>query len=61
MKKSFLYLLLLPFLTNAQEINFEKGTWKETLAKSKAQNKPIFVDLFQTRSHPKDERQFYQF
>jgi thiol-disulfide isomerase/thioredoxin len=49
---TLLYFLLLPFFTNAQEINFEKGTWKETLAKSKAQNKPIFVDFFTTWCGP---------
>jgi thiol-disulfide isomerase/thioredoxin len=52
MKKNILYFLLFPFLSNAQEINFEKGTWKETLAKSKAQNKPIFVDFFTTWCGP---------
>ena len=52
MKKIILYFLLFPVYTNAQEINFEKGTWKETLAKSKAQNKPIFVDFFTTWCGP---------
>ena len=52
MKKIILYFLLFPLFTNAQEINFEKGTWKEALAKSKAQNKPIFVDFFTTWCGP---------
>ena len=52
MKKIILYFLFFPFFTSAQEINFEKGTWKETLAKSKAQNKPIFVDFFTTWCGP---------
>ena len=52
MRKIALYFLLFPVYTNAQEINFEKGTWKESLAKSKAQNKPIFVDFFTTWCGP---------
>jgi thiol-disulfide isomerase/thioredoxin len=38
--------------TQAQEINFEKGTWKETVAKAKTQNKPIFIDFFTTWCGP---------
>lgn len=37
---------------NAQEINFEKGSWQQTLAKAKAQNKPIFIDFFTTWCGP---------
>ncbi len=38
--------------TQAQEINFEKGSWQETVAKAKAQNKPIFIDFFTTWCGP---------
>lgn len=36
----------------AQEINFEKGSWQETVAKAKAQSKPIFIDFFTTWCGP---------
>ncbi len=54
MKKTFtsILLFLTTLSTQAQEINFEKGTWKETVAKAKAQNKPIFIDFFTTWCGP---------
>jgi thioredoxin-related protein len=54
MKKILTSILLSLTLlsTQAQEINFEKGTWKETVAKAKAQNKPIFIDFFTTWCGP---------
>ena len=36
----------------SQGINFEEGTWSEVVAKAKAQNKPIFVDLYATWCGP---------
>lgn len=40
----FLGLLLLPSLLTAQGIQFEHGTWAETLAKAKTEGKLVFVD-----------------
>ena len=48
---SFSLFLIIP-LTQAQEINFEKGTWKDAVAKAKTQNKPIFIDFFTTWCGP---------
>ena len=53
--KKILTTIFLSFtiLSNyAQEINFEKGSWQETVAKAKAQNKPIFIDFFTTWCGP---------
>lgn len=36
----------------SQGINFEEGTWSEVVAKAKAANKPIFVDLYATWCGP---------
>ncbi len=48
--KLFLFALLLIFISNfkvnADEINFEKGTFKEVLAKAKKQNKILMIDFF---------------
>jgi thiol-disulfide isomerase/thioredoxin len=53
--KKILTTIFLSFtiLSNyAQEINFEKGSWQEVVAKAKAQNKPIFIDFFTTWCGP---------
>jgi thioredoxin-related protein len=54
MKKSLLFLLMLPMLAIAQKgVKFEHGsTWKEVLAKAKAENKYIFMDAFTTWCGP---------
>ncbi|MEA5459730.1 thioredoxin domain-containing protein [Arcicella sp. LKC2W] len=54
MEKLFTTIFLsFTILSNyAQEINFEKGSWQETVAKAKAQNKPIFIDFFTTWCGP---------
>lgn len=39
-----LFLLATSFYTQAQSIEFFKGTWEEALAEAKAQDKLIFVD-----------------
>lgn len=59
MKKLFLALLLLPFLSFSQHeaggkgMKFEHGlSWKEVLAKAKAENKYIFMDCFTTWCGP---------
>lgn len=46
-KKSF-SLLLVSFLfsTLYAQMNFEKGTWQEVLAKAQKENKPVFVDFY---------------
>lgn len=36
----------------SQGIKFEEGTWAEVVAKAKAENKPIFVDLYATWCGP---------
>lgn len=48
MKKYFLlsYLLLLTGALFAQGINFDHGTWKDVLAKAKAEDKLVFVDVY---------------
>jgi len=48
MKRYFLlsYLLLLTGALHAQGINFDHGTWKEVLAKAKAEDKLVFVDVY---------------
>ena len=54
MKKVFqLLLLLFPLGLMAQGVNFEHElTWKEVLAKAKAENKYIFMDCFTTWCGP---------
>ena len=45
-------ILLLPFILviciicHAQGVKFESGTWSEMLAKAKAENKTIFIDVY---------------
>ncbi len=39
-------ILLSSRYLSAQNINFDKGTWSEMLAKSKTENKLIFVDIY---------------
>ena len=48
MKKLILFIpaILISYLTFSQGIKFEKGTWKEVLAKSQKANKPIFIDIY---------------
>lgn len=47
LKKSFSFLLL-SFLCSTlyAQMTFEKGTWKEVLAKAQKENKPVFVDFY---------------
>lgn len=55
MKKLLFTLLIIPFLSIAQEkgINFEhETTWAKVKAKAKAENKHIFVDCFTTWCGP---------
>ncbi|PWK28933.1 thioredoxin [Arcicella aurantiaca] len=54
MKKLFttIFLSITILSIHAQEINFEKGSWQETVAKAKAQSKPIFIDFFTTWCGP---------
>ena len=42
----FIVLLTVFFSGNAQGIEFFHGTWKEAMAKAKAEDKPLFVDAF---------------
>lgn len=53
---SILGLLLLffvtPSITQAQGIEFEKGSWDAIKAKAKKENKPIFVDAYTTWCGP---------
>lgn len=48
----FISLSLTIISSQAQEINFERGTWKDAVAKAKTQNKPIFIDFFTTWCGP---------
>jgi len=54
MKKQLLIISTLFFsmLSFSQGIVFEKGTWKQVLAKAKLTNKPIFVDVYTTWCEP---------
>jgi thioredoxin-related protein len=54
MKKTALFALCLLFvgLVQAQEINFNHGTWAEIKAKAKAGKKIIFVDAYTTWCGP---------
>lgn len=55
MKKLLLLLLIIPFLSVAQEkgIHFEHNSnWAKVKAKAKAENKHIFVDVFTTWCGP---------
>ncbi|MES2516810.1 MAG: thioredoxin family protein [Bacteroidota bacterium] len=54
MKKLFTFISLsfIILRIHAQEVNFEKGSWQEVVAKAKAQNKPIFIDFFTTWCGP---------
>lgn len=47
-KKIFVFILIVTAFNyaNAQGINFIKGSWAETQAKAKADNKLIFVDIY---------------
>jgi len=42
----FIVLLTVFFSGKAQGIEFFHGTWKEAMAKAKAEDKPLFVDAF---------------
>ena len=48
MKKQLavMVMLCIALAGNSQGIAFEKGSWKEVVAKAKATNKPIFVDVY---------------
>lgn len=55
--KKHLFLLLLSFVlyvfhAKAEGIKFFEGSWKEILAEAKAQNKPIFIDIYTTWCGP---------
>lgn len=54
MKKliTFLTLLALPSVLLAQGIKFEEGTYAEALAKAKAENKMLFLDVYTTWCGP---------
>ena len=53
MKNLIILLALLSYnLINAQGINFEKGSFAETLAKAKAENKIVFLDAYTTWCGP---------
>jgi thiol-disulfide isomerase/thioredoxin len=54
MKKQLLIIsaLFISMLSFSQGIVFEKGTWKQVLAKAKQTNKPIFVDVYTTWCGP---------
>ena len=49
---SLLMLLAMPILVKAQGIQFEEGTYAEALAKAKAQNKLLFLDVYTTWCGP---------
>jgi thioredoxin-related protein len=47
LKRTLFCLVLIFLLSSAYaQINFEKGTWKEVLAKAQKENKPVFVDFY---------------
>lgn len=48
----FLLILLMTRPLQGQQIAFEKGTWKEVLARAKSQNKIVFVDVYTTWCGP---------
>ncbi|MFZ1704523.1 MAG: thioredoxin family protein [Saprospiraceae bacterium] len=50
--KYVLLLLLFPFFSFGQGIEFFEGTWKEAMAKAKAENKLLFVDSYTTWCGP---------
>lgn len=55
--KKHLFLLLSCFVlyvfhAKAEGIKFFEGSWKEILAEAKAQNKPIFIDIYTTWCGP---------
>lgn len=50
--KYIIICLLFPFLGNAQGIIFFEGTWKEAMAKAKAEDKILFVDSYTTWCGP---------
>jgi thiol:disulfide interchange protein len=54
--KKILFTLAILFslhtISQAQGINFFKGTWKEALEAAQAANKPIFVDAYTTWCGP---------
>ena len=54
MKKITVLLMMLSavFQLNAQGISFEHGTFKESLAKAKAENKKLFMDCYTTWCGP---------
>ncbi|MFA5404603.1 MAG: thioredoxin fold domain-containing protein [Ignavibacteria bacterium] len=41
-----IFVFVISFKASAEEINFEKGTFKEVLAKAKSENKILMVDFF---------------
>ena len=43
---SFVCVLVACVASHAQGVKFESGTWNEILAKAKAENKTIFVDVY---------------
>jgi thiol-disulfide isomerase/thioredoxin len=51
MKKVIYLAVAFPLFLGAQ-IKFEEGTWKETLAKAKSENKIIFLDAYTTWCEP---------
>lgn len=51
MKNLVVLLAIFPFFLQAQ-IQFEEGTWKETLKKAKAEEKIIFLDAYTTWCEP---------
>ncbi len=47
LRKTVFFLLLTLSITSVYaQMNFEKGTWKEVLAKAQKENKPVFVDFY---------------
>ena len=43
---SFVCVFIACMISHAQGVKFESGTWNEILAKAKAENKTIFVDVY---------------